>query len=108
MNSTQIALLFWFACIPTRLVMALFLPEQLLYYILPMISIGMLYLYLQKDMSHPFDPNGYAWWHTHRIVHVLNYVFAWLMLVYRQPMITRRILLFDVFIGIYAWLFLKN
>lgn len=108
MNSTQIAMLFWFGCIPTRLVMALVLPEQILYYILPMISIGMFYLYFTKQRMNAFEAGGYTWWHNYRVLHAFNYFFAWFMLVYRQPMITRRILLFDVFIGIYAWLFLKN
>lgn len=106
LTQKQLTTLFWFVCIPTRLTIALILPIRWLRYLLPVISIGFLYLYLEHERLRQMNQASefHSWAQRYEIIHAATYAAAWLFLQRGRPDIARYILVSDVLFGMYMWI----
>lgn len=102
----ELTTLFWFGCIPTRLTIALILPIRWLNVLLPIISIGFLYLYIRHERLRRLNtPDEFhSWAQSYEIVHAGTYAGAWAFIQRGRPDLARYILLSDVLFGMYIWL----
>ena len=103
-------MMFWFSCIPMRLLMTYYAYDKPTSYIIPivasMISIGFIYQYITQQqkiergerLSRGFA-GGKVYWHEMRVIHALMYGLVALNSVFGNPSDSWKILMADVLMG---------
>lgn len=95
---------FWLGCIPVRVAMAWFLPDQLLILIPLVLSVAMLVLWIINARQHATEGGGSTWWAPYRILHALILFCASVTAYIGNINLARCMLLLDVAFGSTIWI----